>query len=382
MRQTRAHIDLDALDHNLHVVRSRTHKAEVLAMVKANAYGHGLIPISRHLLSRGVEHLGVAFVDEARDLRQAGVTGSIIVMIPPHLHEVNDVVDLDLTTVVGDVAEASALSEAARAKGQRARIHVYVDTGMRRDGIRPEHILDVLHEIDNLHGLDVEGLCTHFATSDEPHSPFLQEQLSSFLSVVESTRAQGRTFRHIHAANTGAIWQNVAQDFTLVRPGMSLYGYASPGADAQPLRPVLSITSQVLSLRTVWPGESVSYGRRWISPTQTTIATIPIGYGDGYARGLSGKAFVLIGGERYPVVGTICMDECMVDVGNAPVAVGDTVVILGMQPRPDGHLQSIDATDIAEWGSTIPYEVTTAFSARIPRLYSGSSSTSQEVGNV
>jgi len=351
-------------------------------MVKANAYGHGLIPISRHLLARGVEHLGVAFVDEARELRQAGIDGSIIVMIPPHINEVEDVVELDLTTVVGDVYEAAALSAAALSRGRRARIHVYVDTGMRRDGVRPEHVLDVLREIDNLQGLEIEGLCTHFATSDEPHSPFLQEQLTSFRSILESTRAQGRSFGHIHAANTGAIWQNVAEEFTLVRPGMSLYGYASPGADVQPLHPVLSVTSQVLSVRTVWPGESVSYGRRWISPTQTTIATIPIGYGDGYARGLSGRAQVLIGGERFPVVGTICMDECMVDIGNAPVAVGDDVVILGRQPRRDGHLQSIDATDIAEWGNTIPYEVTTALSARIPRLYSSSSNTSQEVGNV
>jgi alanine racemase len=201
------------------------------------------------------------------------------------------------------------------------------------------------------------------------HDPFLAEQLQRFQRLLAQFQEHGRTFATIHAANTGAVWQAPQAVFTMVRPGLSLYGYAQPADAEVHLRPVMSITSRVLSVRRLWPGETVSYGRRYMTPVETSICTVPIGYGDGYLRSLTGKAHCLIGGNRHPVVGTVCMDELMVDVGNHDVRVGDEVVLLGMQPSTTGYLQSIDAAELASWAGTIAYEITTAISARVPRVF-------------
>lgn len=367
MRSTKAVIDLSALAWNLGVVRRRAQGRKILGMVKANAYGHGIVQVSNTLAADGVDMLGVAFVDEGIALREAGITIPIMVLTPPESSDIADIVQFDLTTVVCDLREAAGLHAAST--GTRPRVHVYVDTGMRRDGVRSERALEFVTALEQYTNLQVEGICTHLATSDEKDSSFVQEQLTVFEGVLGQLSASGHNFAIVHAANTGAVWQSAQSLFSMVRPGLSLYGYASPQNDLYTLRPVMSIVSKILSLRTVHAGETVSYGRRWMATQDTTIATIPIGYGDGYMRSLTGKASCLIRGNRYPVVGTICMDECMVDVGDSAVAIGDDVALLGRQESADGHVQSIDAMDIAQWANTIPYDVTTSVSARVPRKF-------------
>ena len=371
MRSTIATIDLDALEWNLSVIRRQAPEKSILGMVKANAYGHGMIAIARALQHCGVDVLGTAFVDEALQLKGAGITIPIMVLTPIEEHDCVAVIENDLVTVACDVQQVTNLAMTAIAAGKIAEVHLYVDTGMLREGFRPHDAVEAATVIAAMPGIRLTGICTHFATSDEPHSAFFREQLSTFVSVLSNCAAVGSTFASVHAANSAAMWQSDSTHFTMVRPGLSLYGYVSPGSKEMSLRPVMSLSSRVISVRRAWPGESVSYGRRYVVPEESTIVTVPIGYGDGYLRSLTGAACCLIGGIRYPIVGTICMDELMVNVGNADVKQGDEVVLMGQQTANDGHTASIDANDIAQWASTIPYDVTTSVSARVPRCFTG-----------
>lgn len=369
MRSTVARIDLEALAWNLSVIRHRVGDRRILAMVKANAYGHGMITVSKTLVREGVDMLGVALVDEAVQLREAGITTPIMVLTPVDAAEAALVIRHDLLTVVCDLGQVRALQDAAQRAGTVATVHLYVDTGMNREGVRPEHVPAFVRDLDAMTHVRATGVLTHFSTADNPHDPHLAEQRDAFGDVLRRLAEHGRTFHDVHLANTAAIWNDPSTHGTLVRPGLSLYGYAASGDDVMTLRPVMSIVTTVLSKRRIRAGETVSYGRRWMAATDTTIVTIPIGYGDGYPRHLSGVSWCLIGGKRRPIVGSICMDECMVDVGDDAVEIGDEVVMMGTQPTSEGYLQSIDATDIAAWGKTIPYEITTAVSARVPRVY-------------
>ena len=370
MRSTVATIDLDALAWNYHVLRARTQGVRMLAMVKANAYGHGMVGVSRVLQHLGVDMLGTAFVSEARVLRDAGITIPIIVLTQVEPHEADEAIALNLITVVGDVSQATALAQAARARNTTAEVHLYIDTGMSRDGVRPHDAVTTAEMLQSTERLRCTGICTHFATADDPHNPFMKEQLSTFERVVEQCAAAGCSFATVHAANTGALWQSSETHFSLVRPGLALYGYSSAEAHVATLRPVMRVSSNVVSLRRAWPGDTVSYGRRYMLTEEATIATVPIGYGDGYMRALTGSASCLIRGKRYPVVGTICMDEIMVNVGSDPVELGDEVVLLGTQTLAD-RTGAIDLEELATWAGTIPYEITTAVSARVPRLFTG-----------
>ncbi len=371
MRSTVAIIDLDALEWNLGRVRSRAEGRAVLGMVKANAYGHGMTPIARALVQLGIDVLGVAFVDEAVALRLSGITCPILVLTPVESHDVDSVVEYDLITVACDVEQIRALSDCALAHSRQSSVHLYLDTGMLREGFRPHDAIEASRAIRSLPGVTLDGLCTHFATSDESGSAFMHEQLSTFEETHQKLVDDGCSFAWVHAANTGALWQSSESHFTLVRPGISIYGYAHATDDEMTLRPVMSVRSRVVSKRRAWPGETVSYGRRYMVTGQTTIVTVPIGYGDGYLRSLTGHAECLIGGRRCRVVGSICMDELMVDVGDADVAIGDEVVMLGRQDRSVAHVESVDAVELAAWAGTIPYEITTAVSGRVPRQYVG-----------
>jgi len=368
MRSTIARIDLGAVRHNLAHIRRKAPGMDVLAMVKANAYGHGMLAVSRHLQDLDVDMLGVAFVDEGVHLRYAGVHKPIMILTPIAAAEADAVVLHKFASVVCDIGQARALSDAARRANNVASVHIYVDTGMHREGVSPQDAPAFIEDLAALPNLALDGICTHFATSDEAGSEFLGYQLSTFRTLVSELSARGRSFVHVHAANTGGIWQLADGPWTMVRPGLSLYGYAHSDTD-QNLRPVLSLHTKVLSSRMIAAGESVSYGRRWTSQRDTTIVTIPIGYGDGYMRGLTGAAWCLIRGKRYPIVGTICMDECMVDVGTDVVTIDDPVVLIGEQQDSNARIEKIDAREVAVWAGTIPYEITTAISARVPRQY-------------
>lgn len=371
MRSTVAVIDLDALEWNLSRVRARADGRAILGMVKANAYGHGMIPVARALVECGVDVLGVAFVDEAVGLRLAGITGPILVLTPVEMHEVDTVVQHNLITVACDIDQVRALSECASAHARMVSVHLYIDTGMLREGFRAHDALQASRSIRSMPGVSLDGVCTHFATADEPGGAFLLQQLSTFEHSRQKLVDDGCSFVWVHAANTGALWQSSESHFTLVRPGISIYGYAHAHSEEVTLRPVMSIRSRVVSKRRAWPGDTVSYGRRYMVAEETTIVTVPIGYGDGYLRSLTGHAECLIGGRRCRVVGSICMDELMVDVGDADVAIGDEVVMLGRQDRSGSQVESVDAVELAAWAGTIPYEITTAISGRVPRQYVG-----------
>lgn len=372
MRSTQAHIDLDALEWNYHAVRRRADGKKILGMVKANAYGHGILEISQALTLLGIDMLGTAFVEEAVAIRSRGIQTDIIVLTPTHEKEAAEIARHGFHVVACDHSQMRAISHEASKTGSVVPVHLYIDTGMMREGFRPHDALQAAREISSLPGLDLIGVCTHFATADDPSSPFLHQQLFAFTETVDKLENAGFTFTYVHAANSGALWMEHASHHSMVRTGLSLYGYALGAEPDVSLRPVMSIRSQINSKRKAWPGESISYGRRYIVTGECTIATVPIGYGDGYLRGLSGVAECIIGGKRYPAVGSVCMDEIMVNIGSDDYPLDQEVVLLGSQAGPHGSHEAIDAIELAQWAGTIPYEILTAVTARVPRVYHGS----------
>lgn len=337
-----------------------------MPMVKANAYGHGMMECSAILSEEGADFLGVAFASEGVALRDYGITTPIVVMTPPEPSEASLFCRYDLQPVACSIESMRVLSGEATRQQTILRYHLYIDTGLSRDGVLPEEAVRFMHAVSSLPNCEAIGICTHFATSDEEDTSFAEEQLKSFNQVIGNLGNSGIHFAFIHAANTAGIAHLPEAKFTLVRPGLSMYGCA-PTDELErklSLEPILTLKSSVLSLRRLPARTSVSYGRRYFTTQETTIATIPIGYGDGYMRALTGKAECLIRGKRYPIVGTICMDECMVDVGDDALECGDEVILIGKQGR-----ESITAGHVAQQCGTIPYEILTAISARVPRVY-------------
>jgi len=369
MRTTQAHIDLTALRWNLEVVRRRTAGSRLLGMVKANAYGHGIVPIARALSDLDVHMLGTAYLGEACELRSCGIQTEVIILTPTEVHEAEEIARHQFHVVACDIVQMQHLSDAAIAQDTTVPVHLYIDTGMMREGFRYTEAVAAAEQLSRMRGLRLVGLCTHFATADDPASPFLHQQLALFESALDQLTTAGFAFEYVHAANSGALWMSRSTHFTMVRTGLSLFGYAIGAETDVALRPVLSLRSTIISKRKAWPGESISYGQRYIVSEECTIVTIPIGYGDGYLRGLTGHAECIINGRKYPVVGSICMDELMVNIGAEDFPVGQEVVLLGTQSAANGEFAAIDAIELAEKAGTIPYEILTAISARVPRVY-------------
>lgn len=350
-----------------------------MAVVKADAYGHGAVPIAEVLHEEGVRHFAVARPAEGIRLRKAGLTDRILVLGAPFPAQLSVYTTHDLDATISSVDAARAACKHGRA-AQPIRVHVKVDTGMGRLGLSPETAPEVIAQLSEAPGVVLDGVWTHFATADEPESEFAQQQLARFEAVLDTLDVPlGR----VHTANTGALLTIGARthDFAapLVRTGIALYGLAAT-ADLHAridLRPVMTLSARVTHLKTVEPGTPVSYGARWKAPRTTRIATLGVGYGDGYPRLCSGRASVRIAGEERPIVGTICMDMCMVDLGPpdqspaADVAVGDDAIMFG----PTGP----SLYDVADWAETIPYEVCCGISPRVPRRYVDAA-TNSEVG--
>ncbi|MBK9249873.1 MAG: alanine racemase [Ignavibacteria bacterium] len=366
MRSTIAEIDTVKLRHNFHHIRSLAPGDAIMPMVKANAYGHGIVECSRILSAEGAEFLGVAFASEGVLLRENGISVPIVVMTPPEQNEASDFCEYNLQAVACSLESMKLLSNEAVAQNKTLQYHLYIDTGLSRDGILPDEALDFMNAASTFTNCEAIGICTHFATSDESDTTFSETQLKSFNQVINRLKHSGYEFEFIHAANTAGIAHLPEAKFSLVRPGISMYGCA-PTYELEAmltLEPILTLKTAVLSLRRLPTGTSVSYGRRYYTDRISTIVTIPIGYGDGYMRALTGKAECLIQGKRYPIVGTICMDECMVDIGDDEISCGDEVILIGKQGD-----ECITVGQIAEKCDTIPYEILTAISARVPRVY-------------
>ena len=364
-RPTRAEIDLQALTHNYAEVTRRIGGRKVLAVVKAQAYGHGAVPVARHLAGLGAHMFGVALVEEGKDLRDAGITAPILVMGPVFPEQAEVLIRESLTPVVYSLPVAKALSDAAGSAGRTVPVHVKIDTGMGRIGLTPEAAVDFITTISTLPGVVVEGLMTHFADADLRDKKFAAVQLDRFESLIGSLEAKGITIPLRHAANSAAVLEYDRALLTMVRPGLMLYGYDPlENRGAVDVRPVLSLVTRIAFVKKVPAGVPISYGRTFVTERESLIATIPIGYADGYSRGLSNRGEAIVRDKRVPVAGRVCMDMTMLDVTGVPgVAAGDEAVLIGSRGN-----ERITADDIAAKTGTIAYEVLCGISGRVPRI--------------
>jgi Alr-MurF fusion protein len=365
-RPTYALIDLGAIQSNLEQMR-RICSTDVMAVVKANAYGHGAEPVARAAAETGTRWYGVAFVGEGVELRKAGLQGDILVLgyTPPEL--AGEAIANELSITVFDLELAEAYARTGTQMRSKARLHVKVETGMGRLGLLPDRAVDLVRRISRMKGVDVEGMFTHFANADEADLSFTYEQLNLFRSLVETLESEGLRPPLVHAANSAAGLRIPEARLDLVRMGIAMYGL-HPSQDA-PLpfgfRPALAWKTTVSQVRWVQPEVSISYGRTYFTKRQEQIAVLPVGYADGFRRSPPVASQVLLHGQRVPVVGRVCMDQAMINATQLEnVRVGDEVVLIGGQGEA-----SINAEEVAGWWATINYEVTSGIMARVPRIY-------------
>lgn len=369
LRRTWAEIDLDALAHNYRQARALIGpQVKYLGVVKADAYGHGAVQVASELERLGTDYLAVSSLDEARELRHGGIHAPILILghTPPDM--VAQLIEYDITQAVSAQAKAEEYSAAAVKSGGTLKVHIKVDTGMSRLGflVRGTHFdggVAAIAASCALPGLSAEGIFTHFAASDEDDGEseqYTREQFALFTRVIDALAARGRRFAIRHCANSGALARYPEMYLDMVRPGIALYGV---GADAQRLglRPVMALMSSVSTIKVFDPKTDISYGRTFHTTQKTRVGVLPIGYADGFFRGLSNRMSVLTDQGPAPVRGRICMDMCMVDLTGLPeVHVGGTVEIFGRHQLVDTLAALLD---------TIPYELTCAVSKRVPRLY-------------
>jgi len=366
-----AEIDLDAVAHNVREIKSFIgERVEMMGVVKADAYGHGVLEVVRTLLDNGVTQLAVSMLDEAIQIRKMGIRVPILILSYTDPARAEEIVLNDVTQTVFSNDLAQALSAAAVSLRKNARIHVKVDTGMTRVGFMPGYsAVKNIIEIGKLPGVVIEGLFTHFASADESKKDYTILQFERYMSVCSELERVGIHIPVKHVCNSAGIIQNPEMHLDLVRPGVILYGlYPSKEVDRQKihLKPAMTLKANVILVKDVEPDTCISYGRTFRTSRRSRIATIAIGYADGYTRILSNKGRVLINGEIAPIVGRICMDQCMVDVTELKqdVHVGDEVVLFGSQ---NGACISVD--EVASDMGTINYETVCIIGKRIPRVY-------------
>jgi len=365
--KTWAEIDHEALRFNIQQIRNLVGpRVKILASVKAEGYGHGVVSVSRTALSAGAEWLGVSHVKEALELRSFFPNVPILILSSGMSGHTRLIVRNRLTPVVCSLEIARDLSAAALASGTIANIHVMLDTGMGRIGVWHKNSLTFLKRISQIKGIRLEGLASHFAAADDQDSTFTDRQLNDFLKVSDEVGEMGIDIPLHHIANSAALIHNRETHLDMVRPGIMLYGvYPDPRSRALiDLKPVLSLKTRIAYLKTVEPGRTISYGLTYLVKKKTRVATLPIGYGDGFSRAHSSRGEVLIRGQRAPIIGIVTMDQIMVDVGNIDgVAVGDEAVLIGEQGA-----ERITAEEAAEKIGTISYEVLAQLGKRVSRV--------------
>ena len=365
-RPTYAEIDLGAIRDNVRALRAHTSPdVEALAVVKANAYGHGDIEVARAALEAGATRLGVALVEEGVRLRDAGIDAPIVLLVEPTPDAAKEIVAQELTPSVSTLGAAEALSDAATLAGRTLDVHACVDTGMHREGAPLDEGADFVARLDQLPGLRVEGLWSHFAMGELDEHPFTSQQIERFADLCDEVARNGIEVPTRHLTSSASVVLYPDAHFDLVRMGIMVYGlYPHPGLVQRcAIRPALTLRSAVGLVRRVPAGEGVSYGLTYTPEADTTIVTIPIGYGDGFPRLLSNIGDVLIGDRRRPIAGRVTMDTTMA-VCDDDVSTGDEVVLVG--PQGDDE---ITATEIAEKTGTINYEVVCSIGPRVPRRY-------------
>jgi alanine racemase len=366
LRPTVVEVSLARLAANFRAIEAAVAPAAVMPIVKANAYGHGLVAVARHLVGLGARSLGVAFLEEAVALREAGVTVPILVMGGIFGDQVPVFLRHGLTLTASSVDKLRHIDEAARSLGVNATVHLKIDTGMERIGVHYYSAQKLLERAAECRHCVVEGIYSHFANADAADLTSARLQLARFLEVLTWYDRHGVPTPIRHMANSGAVLQLRESHLDLVRPGILLYGVYPSAEVARTIdvRPALSWKSRVVYFKVVQPGHPVSYGSTWQSDHPVRIVTVPVGYGDGYFRALSNVAAVIIRGKRYPVVGRVCMDQIMVNLEWDSAYNGDEVVLVGAAGDA-----LVTCEDVAAWAGTIPYEVLTNINTRVPRVY-------------
>ena len=365
-----AEIDLDAVDFNIKSIIKRVDgRAKLIGTVKADAYGHGAIEVARVLEENGVDIFSVAMLDEAINLRKQGLDKTILMLglTPPEY--IKEALEYDVILPVVNYAEAVKISEAAKELGKKAVIHIKLDTGMGRIGFRADckETADEIEKISKLENIEINGIFTHFCTSDCKDKTFTKIQKERFINTVDAVEKRGIHIPLKHASASAGLMDFDDMFFNAVRPGIILYGYYPSDEvmkERLPLKPVMSLKTYVTFIKEIEKGDSLGYGRTYIADEKRTIATIPAGYADGYNRLLSNKGRVLVNGKSAPIKGRICMDQFMVDITGIDAKEWDEVVLLGKQGNDE-----ITADEIADTIGTISYEVLCMVSKRVPRVY-------------
>jgi alanine racemase len=371
VRPTYVKIDLDAISYNVSQLRKKAGAAKIMFILKANAYGHGLLRIAHHLQDLQVDYLGVAYLEEGIMLRESGVTLPVLVLggivgeqLPQFIHH-------NLTITASSVDKLRQIDEVAIKLGRTAKTHLKIDTGMERIGIHyysADHLLEAALKVKST---QIEGIFTHFAQADQPDSNYTDLQQERFKKVLQFYDRNGLRPPMIHSNNSGALLHSHIKKYDMVRAGLLLYG-VYPHEDFRSqvdVRPVLSWLTKVVYFKVVKADHPVSYGSHWRPSEDVRMVTLPVGYGDGYMRAMSDKAAVLIRGQKYNQVGAICMDQMMINIGQETSYNGDEVALVG---RQGDHNISIE--DLARWAGTIPYEILTNINTRVPRVYIQSAS--------
>jgi alanine racemase len=373
VRPTRAEINLGNLRHNLRVVKRAAPGARVFGVLKADGYGHGAPAVARTLERAGIDGFCVALLEEAVELREAGIRAPIIAMGGYYGQAWGEVIARNVTPVIYDVAHAEALAREVRFADRPPQgpvaVHFKVDTGMARLGATLRDLGGVLERVRAVSEVSVEGLMTHLACADEPELGAIAEQLARFEEATRIAQKHGAHISVRHAANSAAVLRMPESQYDLVRPGLALYGVCPGACNVTELRPVMKVRTEIVSLRTLSAGDPVGYNWTWRAERESRIATIPIGYADGLSRQLSNRGSVLVRGKRARIIGTVSMDLTMIDVTDCPgVSVRDEVVVLGPQQGPLGS-DTIGSEEIARLVGTIAYDVLTSVSRRVPRFY-------------
>jgi len=365
LRATWAEVDLGRLKANLESIRARVAPAQVMLVAKANAYGHGLVEVTRALAPL-VDCIGVAVPEEGVLLRQLGIAAPILVLGGVWGDQVPLFLEHDLMLTASSVTRLEQIEAIAASKGVKAKVHLKIDTGMERVGVHYYSAESLLEASLRCSWVEVRGIYTHFANSDAADLGHAHLQLERFQEVLRFYERRSLPMPLRHMANSASILRLPEANFDMVRPGIMLYGvYPSPHVPhTVEVKPALAWKTRVVYFKVVQPGHPVSYGSTWSCDHATRVVTVPVGYGDGYFRSMSNRAEVLIGGKRYPQVGTICMDQMMINLEQGSAFNGDEVILAG-----EGEAGSITVEDLARWAGTIPYEILTNINTRVPRLY-------------
>ena len=368
-RQTWAEINLESIAHNVRQFRQHLGKhTKIMAVVKADAYGLGAVEVSKAALSAGASQLAVAFFEEGVDLRRSEIKAQILLLGHTSPELVPLLYEYKLTPIIYCMKMAQAFSQLSSSRGCQLPVHIKIDTGMGRLGVSEREAVNFITALSKLPGLSLEGIFTHLATADEKDSVYTKKQLRSFKEVLATLYDRGINFPFCHAANSAAAAIHPDSHFNLIRLGISLYGYyPSAVVKKSPLKliPALTLKSRIVLIKEVPPGTAIGYGCTYVTPSRSVIATVPIGYGDGYSRSLSNCGQILVQGQRVPIIGRVCMDNIMVDISNVKgIKEGEEVVIYGRQGE-----EEITVDEVASILGTISHEIICRIDKRVPRLY-------------